>query len=47
MLVGAISMNRVILVCRFSGGGGIVNTEILSVHIQLVIIRGGSFTKDL
>lgn len=47
MLVGAISMNRVILVCRVSGGGGIVNTEVLSVYIQLVIIRDGFFTKDL
>lgn len=40
-------MNRVILVCRFSGGRGIVNTEVLYVHIQLVIIRDCSFTKDL
>lgn len=47
VLVGAISMHRVILVCRFSGWRGIVSTEVLYVHIQLVIIRDYSFTKDL
>lgn len=29
MSLGAMFINRVILLCRFSGGGGVANTEVL------------------
>lgn len=47
MLSRAVLTSRMILVCRFSGGGGIVTTEALYVHIQLAFIGDCSFTEDL